>query len=152
MAISKADFRKIALSFPEASEKPSYGKPSFFIAKKFFTRLRDEDDSIVWIVGSIDERDHLLEMDSKTYFITEHYRDYPAVLVRTARIDKAMLRKMLERRFRAIAPKRVLKEMDAQATAPKKLQKENSDSLVIPGERRKAARGKKTQLSKSGRR
>ena len=91
-------------------------------------------------------------MDSKTYFITEHYRDYPAVLVRTARIDKAMLRKMLERRFRAIAPKRVLKEMDAQATAPKKLQKENSDSLVIPGERRKAARGKKTQLSKSGRR
>src|SRR5579872_2020681 len=150
MAISKADFRKIALSFPEASEKPSYGKPSFFIAKKFFTRLRDEVDSIVWIVGSIDERDHLLEMDSKTYFITEHYRDYPAVLVRTARIDKAMLRKMLERRFRAIAPKRALKAMDAPAAAPKKLQKANSDSLaVIPDKRRKAARGKKTQLSKS---
>lgn len=115
MAISKADLRKIALSFPESSEKPSYGKPSFFIAKKFFTRLRDEDASIVWIVGSIDERDHLLEMDPKTYFITDHYRDYPAVLVRIARIDKTMLRKMLERRFRAIAPKKVLKEMDAAA-------------------------------------
>ena len=151
MAISKADLRKIALAFPEASEKPSYGKPSFFIAKKFFTRLRDEDDSIVWIVGSIDERDHLLEMDPKTYFITEHYRDYPAVLVRTARIDTAMLRKMLERRFRAIAPKRALKEVDAPATAPKK--KEKPDSLAdIAGERRKAARGKKTQLAKSGRR
>jgi len=121
MAISKADLRKIALSFPEANEKPSYGKPSFFIAKKFFTRLRDEDSSIVWIVGSIDERDHLLEMDPKTYFITDHYRDYPSVLVRTARIDKTMLRKMLERRFRAIAPKKVLKEMDAAAaSAPKK--------------------------------
>ena len=119
MAISKADLRKIALSFPEANEKPSYGKPSFFIAKKFFTRLRDEDASIVWIVGSIDERDHLLEMDPKTYFITEHYRDYPSVLVRTARIDKTMLRKMLERRFRAIAPKKVLKEMDAAAAVPK---------------------------------
>jgi hypothetical protein len=115
MAISKADLRKIALSFPQANEKPSYGKPSYFIAKKFFTRLRDEDASIVWIIGSIDERDHLIEMDPKTYFITEHYRDYPAVLVRTARIDKTMLRKMLERRFRAIAPKKVLKEMDAQA-------------------------------------
>jgi hypothetical protein len=115
MAISKADLRKIALSFPQANEKPSYGKPSYFIAKKFFTRLRDEDASIVWIVGSIDERDHLIEMDPKTYFITEHYRDYPAVLARTARIDKTMLRKMLERRFRAIAPKKVLKEMDAQA-------------------------------------
>lgn len=115
MAISKADLRRIALSFPEANEKPSYGKPSFFIAKKFFTRLRDEDASIVWIVDSIDERDHLLEMDPKTYFITDHYRDYPSVLVRIARIDKTMLRKMLERRFRAIAPKKVLKQMDAAA-------------------------------------
>jgi hypothetical protein len=121
MAISKTDLRRIALSFPEANEKPSYGKPSFFIAKKFFTRLRDEDDSIVWIVGSVDERDHLLEMDPKTYFITDHYRDYPSVLVRIARIDKTMLRKMLERRFRAIAPKKVLKEVDAAAaSAPKK--------------------------------
>jgi len=120
MAISKTDLRRIALSFPEANEKPSYGKPSFFIAKKFFTRLRDEDDSIVWIVGSVDERDHLLEMDPKTYFITDHYRDYPSVLVRIARIDKTMLRKMLERRFRAIAPKKVLKEMDAVAAAQTK--------------------------------
>ena len=119
MAISKADLRRIALSFPEANEKPSYGKPSFFIAKKFFTRLRDEDASIVWIVGSIDERDHLLEMDPKTYFITDHYRDYPSVLVRIARIDKTMLRKMLERRFRAIAPKKMLKEMDAAAAQKK---------------------------------
>ena len=119
MAISKADLRKIALSFPESNEKPSYGKPSFFIAKKFFTRLRDEDASIVWIVGSIDERDHLLEMDPKTYFITDHYRDYPSVLVRIARIDKTMLTKILERRFRAIAPKKVLKEMDAAAAQTK---------------------------------
>lgn len=120
MAISKADLRRIALSFPEANEKPSYGKPSFFIAKKFFTRLRDEDASIVWIVGSIDERDHLLEMDPRTYFITDHYRDYPSVLVRIARIDKTILRKMLERRFRAIAPKKVLKEMDAAAASASK--------------------------------
>lgn len=120
MAISKADLRRIALSFPEANEKPSYGKPSFFIAKKFFTRLRDEDASIVWIVDSIDDRDHLLEMDPKTYFITDHYRDYPSVLVRIARIDKTMLRKMLERRFRAIAPKKVLKEMDAAAASTSK--------------------------------
>jgi hypothetical protein len=120
MAISKADLRRIALSFPESNEKPSYGKPSFFIAKKFFTRLRDEDASIVWILGSVDERDHLLEMDPKTYFITDHYRDYPSVLVRIARIDKTMLRKMLERRFRAIAPKKVLKEMDAVAAAQTK--------------------------------
>jgi hypothetical protein len=115
MAISKAQLRKIALSFPGANEKPSYGKPSYFIEKKFFTRLRDEDDSIVWIIGSIDERDNLIEMDPKTYFITDHYRDYPAVLVRTKRITEAMLKKMLERRWRAIAPKKLLKTIDTAA-------------------------------------
>jgi len=59
-------------------------------------------------------------MDPRTYFITDHYRDYPSVLVRIARIDKTILRKMLERRFRAIAPKKVLKEMDAAAASASK--------------------------------
>jgi hypothetical protein len=107
MAITAAQFKKVALSFPEAHEKSHYGSPSIMIAKKFFTRLRREDDGIVWIVGSIDERDALLEMDPQTYFITDHYRNYPAVLVRISAIDTAMLRKMLERRWRAIAPKKL---------------------------------------------
>jgi len=115
MPVTESVIRKVALSFPLANEKPSYGKPSFFIAKKFFTRLRSEDDSIVWIVGSIDERDNLIELDPKTYFITDHYRDYPSVLVRIKRINEAMLRKMLERRWRAIAPKKVLKEISSPA-------------------------------------
>ena len=114
MPVTESVIRKVALSFPLACEKPSYGKPSFFIAKKFFTRLRSEDDSIVWIVGSIDERDNLIELDPKTYFITEHYRDYPSVLVRIKRINEAMLRKMLERRWRAIAPKKLIKDLDGK--------------------------------------
>lgn len=114
MPVTESVIRKVALSFPLACEKPSYGKPSFFIAKKFFTRLRSEDDSIVWIVGSIDERDNLIELDPKTYFITEHYRNYPSVLVRIKRINEAMLRKMLERRWRAIAPKKLIKDLDGK--------------------------------------
>ena len=115
MALTRAQFTKIALSFPEALEKSSYGNPSIFIAKKFFTRWRKEEDSIVWIVDSIDERDHLLEIDPKTYFITSHYKDYPSVLVRAERIDAAMLKKMLERRWRKVAPKTLVKKLDAEA-------------------------------------
>jgi hypothetical protein len=120
MPITEKLFKKIALSFPEAHEKSSYGNPAIFIAKKFFTRLRPEDDGIVWMVGSIDERDHLLEIDPKTYFITEHYRDYPAVLVRRQRINEAMLKKMLERRWRAIAPKKLIKAVNETAAAKPK--------------------------------
>jgi len=109
MVVTKAQFKKIALGFPGALEKLSYGNPSIFIEKKFFTRLRSEDDSIVLIVDSIDEREMMIESDPKTFHITEHYRNHPSVLVRIARIDVKTLRGMLERRWRAIAPKKLLK-------------------------------------------
>jgi hypothetical protein len=117
MAITKAQLKKIALSFPEAHEKSAYGNPAFFIAKKFFTRHRSEDDSIVLIVDSIDERDMMMEADPRTFFITDHYKDYPSVLVRMERIDVKTVEGMLARRWRKIAPKKLVKAMDGEATA-----------------------------------
>ncbi len=121
MSVSKAQMKTIALSFPGANERPSYGKPSFFIEKKFFTRWRDEEDSIVLIVESIDERDMLLEADAETFFITDHYKNYPSVLARAARLDTKTLRAMLERRWRKIAPKKLVKESKVAAPSPKRL-------------------------------
>ncbi len=118
MPVTKAQVKKAALTFPGALEKPSYGRPAFFIEKKFFARLRDEDDSLVLIVDSIDERDMLIELDPATYHITPHYKDYPAVLARIAMLDTKMLRGMLERRWRKIAPKKMLKEMAEGKTGP----------------------------------
>ena len=125
MALTKAQLKKIALSFPEAHEKTSYGNPAFFIAKKFFTRHRSEDDSLVLIVDSIDERDMMMEADPKTFFITDHYKDYPSVLVRMARMDAKTVEGMLARRWRKIAPKKLIKALDgegapASAAAKKK--------------------------------
>jgi hypothetical protein len=117
MSVTKAQYKKVALSFPGGNEKQSYGKPSFFIDTKFFTRWRDEEDSIVLIVDSIDERDMLLEADPQTFFIMEHYRNYPSVLAYASKIDAKTLRGMLERRWRKIAPKKLLKEIGAMASA-----------------------------------
>lgn len=114
--VTPAQFKKIAGSFPEANEKSSYGNPAFFIAKKFFTRYRKDDNSVVFIVDGIDTRDMMLELDPKTYHITDHYKDYPAVLVRMERITAEELRLMLERRWRKIAPKKLLKEIEAKAS------------------------------------
>ena len=110
--VSQSQMRKIALSFRGTSEGASNGKPSFLLAGKFFTRLRSEGDSLVLIVGSIDERDMLLENDPELFHITDHYRNYPAVLARRTRLEPARLRAMLERRWRTIAPKKLVKEID----------------------------------------
>jgi hypothetical protein len=135
--VTAMQLKSIALSFPLANEKPSYGKPSFFIAKKFFTRLRAEDNSLVFVVDGIDQRDMMLELDPQTYHITDHYKDYPAVLVRMARITPNELKAMLERRFRKIAPKKLLKEMDGK------------QKLSSPASARPRARGKGTQVAKT---
>jgi hypothetical protein len=107
---SAADLKRIALSFPGVTEGTSYGNPSFLMLKKFFTRLRDEDNSIVLVVDSMDERDMLLESDPSTFHITDHYKNYPAVLASMEKIDAEQLRAMLERRWKKMAPKKMQKE------------------------------------------
>jgi hypothetical protein len=112
--LSKAQFKKIALGFPGTSEGTSYGSPAILMMGKFFTRLRSEDDSLVLFVGSIDERDMLIEADPKTFHITEHYRNYPTVLARLEALDASTLKNMLERRWRQLAPKKLLRERESQ--------------------------------------
>jgi hypothetical protein len=107
--LSEAQFKKIALEFPGTVEGSSYGQPAILVVKKFFTRLRREDNSLVLFVGSIDERDMLIEAEPALFHITEHYRNYPTVLARLDRIDTETLRGMLERRWRKICPKKLQK-------------------------------------------
>lgn len=118
--MNKAAMKKLVLSFPGVEEGESYGKPAFLLGKKFFTRLRASDDSMVLIVSSIDERDMLLEAEPKLFFITEHYKNYPSVLAHLSKLDAITLRSMLERRWKQIAPKKLLKEMESPSNAPKK--------------------------------
>jgi hypothetical protein len=115
VSVSRAQARKIALSFPGASEYRSHGgKPAYRIGKKFFTWVRDELDSLVVYVDSIDERDSLIESDPALFHITDHYRDWPIVLVRLKKASAKLVRAMLERRFRVIATKKLLREWEAQ--------------------------------------
>jgi hypothetical protein len=127
--VTPAQFKKVALSFPEAHEKPSYGSPAIFIAKKFFTRLRKDDNSLVLVVDGMEHRDMMLELDPKTYHITPHYKDYPAILVRMERITPDELNIMLQRRWRQIAPKKLIKEMDEKvATSAKAVPAKKKES------------------------
>jgi len=123
MPVTKAQVKQTALEFPGANEKLSYGKPAFFIEKKFFTRVREEDNSIVMIVSGMEQRDMMLELDPETYFITEHYRDFPSVLVRLSKIAPGELKTMLQRRWEQIAPKKMLKEVGEKKAAKKPAKK-----------------------------
>jgi len=108
------EMRRIILSFPGAEEGTSYGRPSFLVNRKFFTRLRAEDDSLVLTGVPIDEREMLMEAEPATFHVTPHYKDYPAVLARRETLHPGSFRNFLERRWRKIAPKKVVREWEAQ--------------------------------------
>ncbi|WP_309642799.1 MmcQ/YjbR family DNA-binding protein [Phenylobacterium sp.] len=111
------DVREIALSFPGAEEGSSYGQPSFKIHGKFFTRLRAEDQSVVLLDVSHDEREMLMEAEPQTFHITPHYKDFPSVLARIENLHAGSFRNFLDRRWRKIAPKKAVKAADAEKTA-----------------------------------
>jgi len=48
-----------------------------------------------------------------TFFITDHYRDYPWVLVRLAAIERADLATLIEDAWRRVASKRAIDAHDA---------------------------------------
>lgn len=111
--MTRDEMREIALSFPGAEEGMSYGRPSFKLNGKFFTRLRAEDEAMVLLEVSHDEREMLMEAEPGTFHITPHYKDYPSVLARIESLHPGSLRNFLDRRFRKIAPKKAVKEYDA---------------------------------------
>ena len=85
------DARGLLLRLPNVSEGRSYGMPSFLLNGRFLARFRDDDTVLVLQLGTIGERDVLMQLDPRAFFFTEHYRNYPAVLVRLAEVPPALL-------------------------------------------------------------
>ncbi len=111
MAMTPEDVRALVLSFPNTEEGTAYGHPAFKAFGKFFTRIRSEDDSLVLTGVGFDEREMLMQAEPETFHITDHYRNYPAILVRLSKVEAETVRGFLERRWKAVAPKRLLKSL-----------------------------------------
>lgn len=112
---SAEDVRRLALSLPGTDEHASYqGRPSFRVRAKSFARLLEDEQSCgIWF-PSIEERDALLQSDSEKFFITDHHKNYPTLLVRYAAVDLDELSELLADSWRTKAPKRVVAEFDSQ--------------------------------------
>ena len=106
-----ATVRRLALAFPGVEQGLSYGTPGFRVRGRFLARLGEDGETIVVKCGD-DERDFRMKADPETFFTTDHYRGYPTVLVRLARVSEDDLQAVLEEAWRRQAPKRLVKEYD----------------------------------------
>jgi hypothetical protein len=103
---------KLAKRFPGVELGTSYGTPAMKVKGKFMARLRSEAEGWLAIRCDFLARDMLLQAAPDVFHLTDHYRDYPAILVDLAKIEKAPLLDILEQAWRMSASKKLIKEYD----------------------------------------
>jgi hypothetical protein len=98
---------KVALALPGVEAGLSYGTPAFRVRGKLLARLKEDGGSLV-VRTDFDTREALMAADPQTFYITDHYRAYPAILVRLSSVDPGDLRRLFEEAWRRAAPKRLV--------------------------------------------
>lgn len=112
------DVRAFAFGLPGVADGVSYGHACLKAHGKFLTRLKEDGDTLVCPGVTLDEREMLIAAEPGTFYVTDHYRNYPYVLVRLSRVHPGTVERLLERRWRDVTPKKTLKAHDL-AKGPK---------------------------------
>jgi hypothetical protein len=106
--------RQFALALPGVLEGRAYGGPSLHVGRKFLGRLREDGETFVLKIEPA-ERARLMEHDPDAFFLTDHYRPYPYVLVNLLAVQPATLRELIEEAWRMVASKRAISAFDSSA-------------------------------------
>ncbi|MCT2586363.1 MmcQ/YjbR family DNA-binding protein [Actinophytocola gossypii] len=108
--VTEDDVRRVALSLPHTTERPSYGTPGFRVKDKLFARIREEGDVLALFVADESEKHGLIASDPEKFFTTSHYDGAAMILVRFGAVDVDELTELLTDSWRLRAPKRVVAE------------------------------------------
>jgi hypothetical protein len=107
------DVRAIALRWPDVEDGTSSGTPALKVRKKLLVRLKEDGDSLVMPGVPQDERAMLIERRPRIFYFTDHYRDYPMVLIRLSKATHPVVEPLLLRQWHALASKAALRMFDA---------------------------------------
>lgn len=91
----------------EVEESTWFRTPSLKVAGKSMMRIKD-DDTLVFRC-SLEDKEMLMTAAPKIYFETDHYKGWPAVLVRLSKAGDKDLTASLIRAWRLMAPKRLMR-------------------------------------------
>lgn len=133
--------RLAARRLPGVEDSMSYGTPALKVRGKLLARLHQSGECLVLRTELLD-REILLQSDPKVFFITDHYRDYPWILVRFASVESRALPELIERAWRLLAPKSLQSRFIAPATPPPpaNARRESRETGHPPTPRRKPRR------------
>ncbi len=105
--------RELGKRLPGVEDSKSYGTPALKVNGKTLVRLKEDGETLVLRIPII-TRDILMNAQPETFHITDHYRDYPAVLVTIAKANRAQLSELIEDAWRELAPRKIITTFDAR--------------------------------------
>jgi len=103
---------ELALALPGVELSTSYGTPSIKVKGKIMARLRNEAEGGLAIRCDFVDRQMLLQAAPETFYLTDHYVNYPMVLVNLDTVRRDALPDIVERAWRLVAPPRLLANFD----------------------------------------
>jgi hypothetical protein len=136
-AITFDTVRKIGLALPDVEEGTAYGTPALKIRGELLTCMainKSAEPGSLALRIDFDRRDELVAADPETYYLTDHYVDYPVVLVRLSRIHPDALRDLLGAAWRFVSaqprarrrPRSSARRADAIAGRPRAMKRKKA--------------------------
>jgi hypothetical protein len=90
--------REIAMALPDVEESTLHGAPSLKVRGRLLTcpalHKSAEPNSLAVRIDR-DQRAQLMAAEPRVYYVTDHYVNYPTVLVRLSQIHRDSLRDLL---------------------------------------------------------
>lgn len=106
--MTEDEFRALALSFPGAVEGANMGSTYFKANGKDLARLLGGGRG--YFAGvPVEEIEMLVEAEPDTWWADAHYKNARCIVAHLAPLTPGVARSLLERRFRQVAKKAVLK-------------------------------------------
>lgn len=97
--------RKAAERLPEVETGISYGTPALKVGKKSFCRVKNVDTVVLMV--DLEEKQMLMAAAPELFFETDHYKGWPAVLLRIHEVSPEELAHRLERAWLRAAPRKL---------------------------------------------
>jgi hypothetical protein len=105
------EVRRVALSFPEAVEKETWGHPTFRVRDKMFAAM-DEAGTSMSVKAAREAQAALVGSEPETFFVPSYVGQHGWVGVRLERVDPEEMGELIEDAWRATAPRRVVAAYD----------------------------------------
>ena len=101
--------RRLALALPEVTEGICFGTPTFYVRKKLMLRMWEDGETLV-CKAPMTLRDQLLDDAPDVFSLTDHYRNYPAILINLNTVPQRILEERIVGAWTEVAPAKLVSQ------------------------------------------